>query len=318
VIFSLFIGVAASQIAIVHGESSSIYYQDVAKKLSKYFNVSIVTAKTSTPSFSTLTQYSAVIAWPDGGFSDAVALGTVFKRYVDAGYGLVMCMFGFDNVTSNDALRGTWNNNYWALIPQNTYLTNGPFTLVPLISSHPILNGVNSLNGGTSSFRGGAWNSAAQQVAQWSDGTPLVGVITVGSSVRVDLSLYPPSSDAGSGYWVSSTDGARLMANAIAYTIGSSCSQFSRCSNCTYGGCQWCLDTNTCSSPSTSCPDRIVNPSDCPVDCGHSKCSTCLDPSRAGQCSWCLDTHSCVPASESNNCKGDINDIKYCPSISFI
>jgi len=317
VIFSLFVGTVTCQIAIVSADPTPSYVQDVFNKLSKYYNVTIVDGKSSTPSFSTLTQYRAVISWPSGGYYDAVAIGTLFKQYVDAGYGLVMCMFGFDNVTAGDALRGTWNNNYWAIVPEDSYIYTGPNILVPLIPGHPILNGVKSFNGGSYSFRGGSWNDATQQVAQWDDGNPFVGVISVGSSVRVDLSMYPPSSDARSGYWLSSTDGARLMANAIAYTIGSSCGSFSSCGTCTSGGCQWCLDTNTCGSPSTSCPDRIVNPSDCPIDCKHSKCSTCLDPSRAGQCSWCLDTHSCVPASDSVNCKGDINDRKYCPSISF-
>jgi len=278
--------------------------------------VTIVNAKTTTPSLLTLLQYDAIFSWPTSGYYDAIGLGTAFKSYVDSGRGLVLAMFALDNRTNNDALRGSWNNNYAPLIPQNTYLSSGQNVLVPLISSHPILQGVNSFNGGSYSFRGGAWNVNATRVASWSDGTPLVGVLQVGNSVRVDLSFYPVSSDAGgSGYWIAATDGARLMANAILYTINNtgSCSAYTNCGSCASARCQWCLDSNTCSTPNTSCPDRIVNPSDCPINCNYSNCTSCLAPEVQSQCSWCLDNYTCVPAANSNKCSGDINNRKFCP-----
>src|SRR5690606_24692229 len=36
---------------------------------------------------------------------------------------------------------------------------------------------------------------------------------------RVDLGFFPPSSDRGPANWDASTDGARLMANALLYTL---------------------------------------------------------------------------------------------------
>jgi len=314
-LFGLFASTSVAQVAIVHGDFTTASVQDVFNKLSKYYNVTVINAKTSTPSLSMLIQYNAVLSWPAGGYYDAVGLGTVFKQYVDAGYGLVMCMFAFDNVTSNDALRGLWNNNYWGIIPQNTYLNSGDSTLNPLISGHPILNGVTSFDGGSFSYRGGAWGPSTLRVASWSDGTPMVGVINIGSAVRVDLAFYPPSSDGCSGCWVSSTQGARLMVNALAFTMNTgSCSSYSTCNSCATNKCQWCLDTNSCSSPSTSCPDRIVNPLDCPTKCEGSKCTTCLSVNK-GLCSWCLDNNSCI-LKTSTICRGEINNIKFCPSLS--
>jgi len=227
-----------------------------------------------------------------------------------------MSMFCFVN---SSFIEPILPDNYWAIVPQKTYKYNtGDTYLTPLIPTHPILNGVKSFDGGSSSFRGGIWSSSAVQVASWTDGTPLVGVVTVGSTPVVSLSIYPPSNSVNSGNWLATTDGARLMANALAFTMNTgSCSSHTHCSGCTSNGCQWCLDTKTCSTPSTSCPDRIVNPSDCPADCTGSKCSSCLAPEHDGLCSWCLDTHSCIPQSSSNNCKGEINNIKFCPSISF-
>jgi len=224
-------------------------------------------------------------------------------------------MFAFDNRTTNDALRGFWNSSYEPLLPQNTYNSTVQQSLVALISNHPILQGVNVFIGGSSSYRGGAWNNGTVRVAQWSDGTPLVGVLQVGNSVRVDLSMYPPSSDAGFGYWISTTDGARLMANAIKFTITNStgCSSYSNCGTCATAGCQWCLDTNSCGPRSNTCPDRIVNPVDCPITCNWPNCTSCLAPELNGQCSWCLDNYSCIPYSQSSACGGDINNRKFCP-----
>lgn len=55
-------------------------------------------------------------------------------------------------------------------------------------------------------------------VAHWSDGQPLVGARDgpVGGRI-VGLNFYPPSSDARGDFWDLTTDGARLMANALLY-----------------------------------------------------------------------------------------------------
>jgi len=314
---SLFISGVVCQllpVAIVHGEPNTLSNADVQKKISPYVNATLVNAKTATPSIEFLQQFAAVLSYPDGGYYDGEALGAVFKKYSDNGGGLVMAMFSFDNRTANDAPRGGFYPNYFAILPQNTYLSSGPATLVALNPTHPILQNVKSFNGGSCAYRGGLWNPLAGQIAQWSDGTPLVGTLTPTRGRRVDLSFFPPSSDVVSCNWVSSTDGARLMANSLIWAAGgsTSCSTNTDCFSCATASCQWCLDTNTCSSPSTSCPDRIVNPSDCPINCSFSTCSTCT--SQDGRCSWCLDNHSCILESNSNTCRGVINHKNFCPS----
>jgi len=184
------------------------------------------------------------------------------------------------------------------------------------MSNHPVLAGVNSLNGGPNTIRGGAWSTSATKVAQWSDGNPLVGVIQVGGTNRVDLSMFPPSSTVSIYGWLATTDGARLMANAISYTIRStSCTALTDCKSCASGGCQWCLDSSTCQTIGTDCPDTVENPADCPFDCSSfAKCNTCVDESNQGVCTWCLNLKQCVTHADSKNCHGVINNKKFCPS----
>jgi len=202
-------------------------------------------------------------------------------------------------------------------ITPGSYQISGRNFLVPIESDHPLLNNVNIFDGGSNSFRGGTWSSGAEQVAKWTDGTPLIGTITVNGIRRVDLSFYPPSSDFSSGYWNSSTDGVQIMVNALNY-VTHACSKNKNCLSCTSANCQWCLDTNVCSQSNPSCEDRVTKPSHCPVDCkSYSTCDSCVDPSVNGVCTWCIDTNSCIKHSESNTCNEAINKKKFCPASKF-
>jgi hypothetical protein len=85
--------------------------------------------------------------------------------------------------------------------------------------AHPIMQGVSTFNGGTSSYRSYA-NSVTPgtlRIADWLDGRPLVVTKVVGKSRRVDLAFFPVSSDRREDFWDASTDGARLMANALTW-----------------------------------------------------------------------------------------------------
>jgi hypothetical protein len=84
---------------------------------------------------------------------------------------------------------------------------------------------------GVSSFDGGSFSARPQNtnispgstlVAEWSDGRLLVVTKTIGGVQRADLGFYPPSSDVRSDFWVSSTDGALLMANALTWVASGS------------------------------------------------------------------------------------------------
>jgi hypothetical protein len=82
----------------------------------------------------------------------------------------------------------------------------------------PLLAGVSKLDGGFSSYNAtGGLNIYAIDVADWSNGTPLVAYRNIGGGMVVGLNLYPPSSSVRSDFWHAETDGGTLMANAMAF-----------------------------------------------------------------------------------------------------
>lgn len=122
---------------------------------------------------------------------------------MDGGYGTVVVAYG---ALVNIVGRFTTLSRF-ALLGSKTKL--GPFTK-PNSTMHPLLLGVNSLSGGHLY----ADNLLGSTVASWNDFSPLIAV----RGRLVELNMNPVSSlaDAIYGYNVS-TDGARLIANALAY-----------------------------------------------------------------------------------------------------
>lgn len=170
-----------------------------------------------TPSISTLRAYDAALVSNDSPWSNRIALGDVLKQYVDEGYGVVQTTFTVNGLPSSN-LGGSWTGDYNCITFSSS--TIGAATLGTIaLPNHPIVNGVSVFDGGSNSFRpsGTAITAGATLVASWSDGKPLV---VVGPRInRADLGFYPPSSDSLSGFWNSSTDGVKLMANALIYVI---------------------------------------------------------------------------------------------------
>jgi len=310
----LFFGSSLSlNLLIAH---SSSYVADVQRKLSPFFNVTLFAAASSTPTMSYLSQFDVVFAFSDGTYSDPVTFGNNLASFVDGGKGVVLGMFDFGGSSVADQIQGRFVN-YMTITP-SSFVSGTLQTLVPLIAGHPLLNGVTSFSGGSASYRGGTWGPFATKVAQWSDGRPLIGVRNIAGVNRVDLAFYPPSSDIRSDFWNSATNGVNIMVNAVNYVSnGGGCGPHSTCSTCTKGGCQWCLDTNVCSTPNFTCEDRITIPSNCPITCSSfSSCSTCVDSNNNGACTWCLTSSTCIPHQTSPSCSDVINHKNFCPSMS--
>ncbi|QOI99886.1 MAG: PEP-CTERM sorting domain-containing protein [Phycisphaeraceae bacterium] len=183
-----------------------------------------VTAAGSTPTLDQLLAYDAVLVWSNVNFNNAVLLGDRLADYTDQGGGVVVATFANTSINTSRYLRGRFDTDNYHLIPPALGSSTGRATLGTIgVPGHPIMDGVNTLDGGTSSFRPTTLNLTdhAVLVARWSDGRTLVAVSSRFPS-RVDLGLYPPSSDSSSMFWVASTDGARLMANALLYATSAS------------------------------------------------------------------------------------------------
>ena len=93
-------------------------------------------------------------------------------------------------------------------------------TLVKDLPAHPLLDGVNSFNGGPISFQNSplSLTVGATQVGHWSNGQPLIGTKNTAAGRCAGLNFFPPSSDSFNSSWDATTDGARLMVNGLLWS----------------------------------------------------------------------------------------------------
>jgi len=142
-------------------------------------------------------------------------MGDTLADYVDAGGGVLQM---FATQISSHNLLGRWNTGGYELI-QPTGFQSGTNAVLATVHEplHPVMNGVSTFDGGTSSFRLTSTTllPGARSIADWSDGTVLIAAGT--HPRRIDINSFPMSSDARADFWVASTDGARMMANALLF-----------------------------------------------------------------------------------------------------
>jgi len=172
-----------------------------------------------TPNLSQLQAYAAVLVYSDHSFYQRDALGDVLADYVDAGGTVTLVSNGFSDLTTF-AIGGRFLTGGYMPVSQGAFLFGGtPLALVPVLPSHPILQGVNTFNGGSSSLRNlVSLAPGATLVATWNDAanTPLIAV----KGRVVALNFFPASSTARADFWDASTDGGRIMANALRWGFG--------------------------------------------------------------------------------------------------
>ncbi len=215
-------GVGGGNIAILTAEGSAAWNTDVRNKIlatGLFTGVDVISVSSfgSTPTLAQLQQYSAVLTFSDGSYGDPTGLGNALADYSDAGGGVVVGTFAFG---SGIAIGGRLQTGGYLPLTIASQ-TSGTATLVKDDASHPILEGVNNFNGGSSSYRNtSSLTSGSTLVAHWSSGQPLIAVKQLTTGRVVGMNFFPPSSDVRSDFWVASTDGARLMANSLAFAAG--------------------------------------------------------------------------------------------------
>ncbi|KAG8470753.1 hypothetical protein KFE25_009174 [Diacronema lutheri] len=195
--------------------------------------------------------HNALDLWPHEAMGDRLA------AFVDLGRGVVTALFSsVDNTaeltphwpyalvdSAGDlALGGRWRREgYSPVVPGRQDERVGLAHAVTLghapVADHPVLRGVRSLSAGREAYLCTgplSVSSRAQPIAFWRVFTALTDseepeasdslVLAAetercahGERMVVALNLYPPSSDAHFALWDASTDGARLMANALRY-----------------------------------------------------------------------------------------------------
>jgi len=208
---------AGPAIALVQADSS--FVADVHTKLvatGQFSTVDVIDAGSVTPTVAQLQAYRSILVWSNGSFADSTTLGNNIDTYLRGGGGVVIAVFANTDPGIID-LRGAFATNVdspMTVAPQSqgVELTLGTIH----VPGSPLLAGVTSFDGGTSSYHDpGTLTPGAVDIADWSNGTPLVATKLINNFLVVALNFFPPSSDARSDFWKSSTNGTQLMVNAL-------------------------------------------------------------------------------------------------------
>lgn len=174
-------------------------------------------ARVGTPTLELLQTYDVILTWSNWEYANGSLLGDRLADYVDGGGAVVVALFG--NSALNARLRGRWDEEKYWIIPPQGWTGGGPLAMGSAIEpTHPILRGVQRFDGGPTSARPTAFEvrPGSRRLVEWEDGSTLVAI---GPARRVDLGMWPGGSN-GCGHgdgWDSSTDGLKLMANAITF-----------------------------------------------------------------------------------------------------
>lgn len=217
-----FASAAQASVLILGAGSEQSWNQDVKDKIAATGlvagSIDLFAVREATPTLAQLQAYDAVLVYSDYAFADRTALGNVLADYVDGGGGVVQATFSFnDNLFG---MGGRFRSGGYEVFNAGPQSSCGSLGAVAQ-PGHAILQGVTSFDAGSSAYCAAVSLAAdATLIASWSSGIPLVGVNDVLGGKSVGLNFYPPSSDVRSDFWAASTDGARLLANALNYAAG--------------------------------------------------------------------------------------------------
>jgi len=163
-----------------------------------------------------------VYSYSSSSFKDGVLFGNTLARYIEDGGGVVVCVFaGCSNLTTG-FLQGQFDK-YHPFVPGTQEEKRNANMGEVVEPDHPIMRGVSSFSGGSSSFwNPGKLKSNAKLIASWDSKLkcgPLIAELKTKapSGKVIGLNFFPPSSDCETRFWDSSTDGHKIMANALQY-----------------------------------------------------------------------------------------------------
>jgi hypothetical protein len=224
VMFVMATAAAAQPSVLLAYADSTRDANEVAGKLQAlgaFATVDLHDATSAPPSLALLQSYDAVLVWSDNGFASPATIGDNLADYVDGGGGVVMAVFSTASVPVAGRFAST---DYYCIRPSGQQQGTTEMLGQVFVPGHPILSGVVSFSGGSSSYRPQQDNlhPQATRIANWTSGTiPLVATRTINGVRRADLGFFPPSSDSRGDFWDRTTDGDLLMGNALLWVAGS-------------------------------------------------------------------------------------------------
>jgi hypothetical protein len=206
--------------------NASSYISDVVTGLNGTGQLGTVTtfdASAGTPTASDFEGIDVAFVVSDDDWADSVALGNVLADFVDGGGRVVESTFSLYCPEAGLGVSGRWvTDGYGAMVNSNPDCDqrdgDGPLGFAAVVPTSPLLAGVTSFNGGSSSYRNDATLApSAVLVANWDDEftTPFEAYSDAHAGCVTALNFYPPSSNIRDDFWDASTDGWVLQANAL-------------------------------------------------------------------------------------------------------
>jgi cysteine-rich repeat protein len=217
----------ASANVLVYGADGDAFVEDVRAKIEgaglDLGVVDAVDAREVILDAALLDGYDAVLTWGNQVYEDSVVTGDALADYSDAGGGVVVCAYATHDSFAN-GLKGRFVDEGYLPTTQGEFEADAQLAMVVVDPTHRVLDGVTSFDGGYDSGRavGVEATEAAHVVATWSDEELLV-VTKVPAARTVVVNAFPVSSDAWPAGWDAQTDGARLLANALWWSMGAVC-----------------------------------------------------------------------------------------------
>jgi hypothetical protein len=224
-------------VALLGAESSPGRLDQLATAIKTDPRIDTVTTfqiDTMTPTVQDLLRFDAVMVWTNDTVADSTALGDNLADYVDLGGGVVVGMWVFAAPQQSQSIAGRFLlENYFGIMRFPGSRVSGRATLGTVHDpAHPVMENVATFDGGPSSFRTNApTHPNASRIADWNTGEPLVVVRDDLLGGRVDLGLWPVSSASASNGWDITTDGWKLLSNALHHA--SACSRAKGFTVCT-------------------------------------------------------------------------------------
>lgn len=219
---------AGSKVASVFCSSDFSVQTDMKRKLEdlKLFDkVDSVDMGVTVPTLATLTQYDALLIWADSsrGCSDPTGIGNVMAQYIDGGGGVVQMLpyylgYSYSNISGDFYTR-------YALVNQVGSMSySRGATFGTKAEMHPVIDGVSSVNASgnqcyhRATLAAGDLRNGGRIVATWSDGRGLAVVGNPNGHRRVDLNMYPSSTDIGTpGCLDPKSDAYKVIANSLIF-----------------------------------------------------------------------------------------------------
>ncbi len=178
------------------------------------YTANVIAGLDATGQVGTITDFDASAATPtaadfdgidvayvisDDGWADSAALGDVIADFVDGGGRVVESTFSLYCPEDSLGVAGRWvDDGYGAMVNPNPDCdqrdSDGPLEAVPVVPTSPLLAGVTSFNGGSSSYRNDAVIApGAVLIANWEDEfpTPFEAYTDAHAGCVVALNFYP-------------------------------------------------------------------------------------------------------------------------------